>query len=215
MTPKAAPVWPPLSPHRLHVTSPDAPSAPREGASREGLQQFGAQCFFSLIMVHTVSTHDIKLNQKQNRIQVAEGTNSERPGSRGSWKRGVLSVQSNKMSVCRGGGGVGRGVRVSKGECVGWMRVRKGDEGSGSALKRRPTGWLCALHSDGKVTGLKAQVQRQLFGLWGCCIGVHKREDMDEIFHSAPSTTLLTSFAVSLKCFHDQTQTPKLLKSGL
>lgn len=32
-------------------------------------------------------------------------------------------------------------------------------------LKWRPTGWLSALDCDGNVTGLKTQVEGQLFGL--------------------------------------------------
>lgn len=68
-------------------------------------------------MVHTVSTEDIKLNQKQNRLQVAEETNSERLGVHRFLEEGVLSSQSNKMSVSGGREGVEGGVcRVSEGQ---------------------------------------------------------------------------------------------------
>lgn len=53
---------------------------------------------------------------------------------------------------------MGVGVWSGVEGCACRVRVRKGDESRGSALKRRPAGWLCALNSDGKVTGLKAQV---------------------------------------------------------
>lgn len=137
----------------------------RDGGHPERLvQQFGAQCFVSLIIEHI---------KKKLKHHITDKNKSTKPK-----KQKHKNHDSKKLTEWKRPGSPASPIRGRRGRgCVCGVRegLVRGAGERGGTLKGRPTGWLSALDCDGNVTGLKAQVEGQLFGLWGCCIG-HTRE---------------------------------------
>lgn len=169
---------PPLSPHHPHVAPPDAPH-PDVSRSDWGMgviqkrlvQQFGAQCFVSLIIVHTHKKKKLKhhITDKKNK-STKPNTEKQKPWFNETDRMKEAGESSQSDNRRRGRGGGGACLRCGGGAC----RRGRGKQGhfkrEADRLALRAGLWWECDRSESPGTGAALRPLRTLYRS-------HKKED--------------------------------------